>query len=47
MVVVAVALLGALIAGALALLAPLLPVALLALLVWALYKVARRPTPAF
>jgi hypothetical protein len=38
---------GALVAGALALLAPMLPVALLALLAWAIYRVARRPTPAF
>jgi hypothetical protein len=29
------------------LLAPLLPVALLGLLVWAIYRVTKRPNPAF
>jgi hypothetical protein len=47
MVVVVVALIGALLAALLSLLAPLLPVALLGLLVWAVYRVTKRPNPAF
>lgn len=47
MIVVAVALVGAFISALLSLFVPLLPVALLALLVWAVYRLTRRPTPAF
>ena len=47
MVVVVIALIGALLTAALSLLAPLLPVALLGLLVWAIYRVTKRPNPAF
>jgi hypothetical protein len=46
-VVVAVALIGAFLAALLSLLAPLLPVALLGLLIWAVYRVTKRPNPAF
>ena len=46
-IVVAVALIGAFLSAVLSLLAPLLPVALLGLLVWAIYRVTRRPDPAF
>jgi len=46
-VVVAVALIGAFLSAVLSLLAPLLPVALLGLLVWAVYRVTKRPNPAF
>ena len=41
MIVVAVALVGALVAGLLSLLAPLIPVALLLLLGWGIYKLSR------
>ena len=47
MVVVVIALIGALLTAVLSLLAPLLPVALLGLLVWAVYRVTKRPNPAF
>jgi hypothetical protein len=47
MVVVVIALIGALLSAVLSLLAPLLPVALLGLLVWAVYRVTKRPNPAF
>ena len=47
MVVVVIALIGALLTAVLSLLAPLLPVALLGLLVWAIYRVTKRPNPAF
>ena len=46
-IVVVIALIGAFLSAVLALLAPLLPVALLGLLVWAVYRVTKRPTPAF
>ena len=46
-VVVAVALIGAFLSAVLSLVAPLLPVALLGLLVWAVYRVTKRPNPAF
>ena len=46
-VVVAVALIGAFLTAVLSLLAPLLPLALLGLLVWAVYRVTKRPNPAF
>ena len=45
LVVVAVALIGARRGRLLSLLAPLLPVALLGLLVWAFYRVTKRPNP--
>ena len=45
--VVAVALIGAFLSALLSLLAPLLPLALLGLLVWAVYRVTKRPNPAF
>ena len=38
---------GAFLSAVLSLLAPLLPVALLGLLVWAVYRVTKRPNPAF
>jgi hypothetical protein len=47
MLVVAVALIGAFLSAVLSILAPLLPVALLGLLVWAVYRVTKRPNPAF
>lgn len=47
MVVVAIAAIGAVLVAVLSLIAPLLPVALLGLLVWAIYRVAKRPNPAF
>jgi hypothetical protein len=47
MVVVVLALVGALLSALLSLLAPLVPVALLGLLVWAIYRVTKRPDPAF
>ena len=47
MVIVAVALIGAFVSALLSLVVPLMPVALLALLVWAVYRLTRRPTPAF
>jgi hypothetical protein len=46
-VVVVIALMGAFLSAILSLLAPLLPVALLGLLVWAVYRVTKRPNPAF
>jgi hypothetical protein len=47
MVVVVIALAGALLSAVVSLLAPLVPVALLGLLVWAIYRVTKRPNPAF
>src|SRR5262245_37556650 len=47
MVVVVIALIVAFLSAVVSLLAPLLPVALLGLLVWAIYRVTRRPNPAF
>lgn len=47
MLVVAVALIGAFLSAVVSLLAPLLPIALLGLLVWAVYRVTKRPNPAF
>jgi hypothetical protein len=47
MLVVVVAAIGALLAALVSLVAPLLPVALLGLLVWAVYRVTKRPNPAF
>jgi hypothetical protein len=47
MIAVVVALIGAFLSAVLSLLAPLLPVALLGLLVWAIYRVTKRPDPAF
>lgn len=47
MVVVAVVLIGVLLSAVVSLLAPLLPLALLGLLVWAIYRVTKRPNPAF
>jgi hypothetical protein len=47
MIVVAVAVVVALLSALVSLLAPLLPLALLALLVWGIYRITRRPTPAF
>jgi hypothetical protein len=47
LLIVGVALLGALVAGIFSLLAPMIPMVLLGLLVWAIYRVVRRPTPAF
>ena len=47
MLVVGVAIIGALIVGVLSLLAPLLPVVLLGTLAWAIYRLVRRPNPAF
>ena len=47
MIVVAVALIGAFLTAVVSLLAPLLPVVLLGLLVWAIYRVTKRPNPAF
>jgi hypothetical protein len=47
MVVVVVALVVAFLSAVVSLLAPLLPVALLGLLVWAIYRLTRRPNPAF
>ena len=49
LLVLAVLLIGGVIVGLLSLLAPLVPVALLALLVWAVYRIgsSRRPTPTF
>ena len=46
-IVVVVALIGAFLSAILSLLAPLLPLALLGLLVWAVYRVTKRPNPAF
>jgi hypothetical protein len=46
LVIVGVALVGALVVGVVALLAPLIPVILLALLGWGIYKVSRRPHAA-
>jgi hypothetical protein len=46
-VVVVIALIGAFLSAVVSLVAPLLPVALLGLLVWAIYRVTRRPNPAF
>jgi len=46
-VIAAIVVIGAVLAAALPLVAPLLPVALLGLLVWAVYRLAKRPTPAF
>jgi hypothetical protein len=46
-IVVAVALIGAFLSAVLSLFAPLLPVALLGLLVWAVYRLTKRPNPAF
>jgi len=47
MLVVVIAIVGALLTAMLSLMAPLLPVALLGLLVWAMYRVSKRPNPAF
>jgi hypothetical protein len=47
LIVVAVAVVGAFLSAVVSLLAPLLPVALLGLLVWAVYRVTKRPNPAF
>jgi hypothetical protein len=47
MLVVVIAIVGALLTAMVSLLAPLLPVALLGLLVWAIYRVSKRPNPAF
>jgi hypothetical protein len=47
MVVVVVALIGAFLTAVVSLFAPLLPVALLGLLVWAVYRLTKRPHPAF
>lgn len=47
LVVLALAFVGALIVGIFSLLAPIIPMILLGLLVWAIYRVVRRPTPAF
>ena len=45
---VGAAVVGGIIVGLLSLLAPLVPVALLGLLVWAIYRITqRRPTPTF
>ena len=45
LLIAAIGLAGALVAGVLSLAAPLVPLALLALLGWALYRVTRRPSP--
>jgi len=47
MVVVVIALVGALLSAVVSLLAPLVPVALLGLLVWAIHRATKRPNPAF
>ena len=47
MLVVVIAVIGALLSTLVSLVAPLLPVALLGLLVWAVYRVTKRPNPAF
>ena len=46
-VAVGIALIVAFLSAVVSLLAPLLPLALLGLLVWAIYRVTRRPNPAF
>jgi hypothetical protein len=48
LLLLAVFVVGGIIVGLLSLLAPFVPVALLGLLVWAIYRIAqRRPTPTF
>ncbi len=48
LLILAVLLIGGVVVGLLSLLAPLVPLALLGLLVWAIYRIAaRRPTPTF
>jgi len=47
MLVVVIAIIGTLLAAVVSLLAPLLPVALLGLLIWAIFRVTKRPNPAF
>ena len=46
--ILALSIIGGVIVGLLSLLAPLVPIALLGLLVWAIYRITqRRPTPTF
>ena len=48
LLILGVLLIGGVIVGLMSLLAPLVPVALLGLLVWAVYRItSRRPTPTF
>ena len=48
LLLLALLVIGGVIVGLLSLLAPLIPVALLALLIWAIYRLGqRRPTPTF
>ena len=46
LLIAGIGLTGALVAGLLSLMAPLVPLALLGLLAWGIYRLTQRPTPA-